>query len=198
MGLAAGLLIGTKFTGILYAGPFLLVIGWSFIKKFIKSKKPAHFFKKLLCIFLPILMTAGFWYVRNWIDIGTPLYPVEIPFITHLTPMQNSKTDPLLIGTSLAANITTVDQFNEFLFYFIKRTGEQWLLIVVVLTLGTKFSIQETLTFIRQRKKTRRSFPLALPLTIGSILYFLLLYFFVFLQPAIYWKRYAPPGSCMD
>lgn len=172
MGLAAGLLIGTKFTGILYAGPFLFSACWNLLVYWKKQKKLPAFAKKILLLALTIFITSGFWYIRNWMDIGSPLYPVEIPFITHLPKIQNAQQNPLPFDTSLAVNIKTAEQFNEFLFYFVKRTGGQWLLILLVIGLGLK----ETITTLLLKKSDKKPY-LSLLFIIGSVVYFLLYWF---------------------
>ncbi|MEW6202051.1 MAG: glycosyltransferase family 39 protein [bacterium] len=78
-GIASGLFIGTKSISLLYGTliflPFLFVAGKQRIKERLKS----------LFVFAALALAfGGFWYVRNWIATGNPVYPlrVEIAGIT--------------------------------------------------------------------------------------------------------------------
>lgn len=60
-GLASGLLLGTKISGIILLGVGLLFF-WSKIKSW-----------KWVLVAVPI---GGFWYLRNWLIMGNPMYPL--------------------------------------------------------------------------------------------------------------------------
>src|SRR5205814_9054023 len=70
IGIAIGLFAATKYTALLSAPLFLLLIdapvrgGWSR--------------RRWLIAIGAALVLAGPWFVRNWIDAGNPLYPVPI------------------------------------------------------------------------------------------------------------------------
>lgn len=66
-GLSIGLFVGTKYLGIPYAAILVILL-------LIFFRKP----KALLTILLGIFLTGSFFYLRNWLTTGNPLFPVEI------------------------------------------------------------------------------------------------------------------------
>jgi len=66
LGLAAGLLVGTKISGILYILPLLVIYGQSWKKK------------DLVIAGIVALVIGGSWYIRNWVWTGNPVYPASM------------------------------------------------------------------------------------------------------------------------
>ncbi len=67
VGLFIGLLIGTKYSGPLFA----CVIIVSYLRSLIINCT----LKNLIAFLIPVMVLGGFWYVRNVITIGNPIYP---------------------------------------------------------------------------------------------------------------------------
>jgi len=86
LGLATGLLIGTKISGILYLLPLLIIYGrnWSI--------------KKLVTAGLVAFVIGGSWYVRNWAWTGNPVYPSNI---FGLPGMVGFRTDDWVVWKTL-------------------------------------------------------------------------------------------------
>lgn len=74
-GLAAGLSLGTKATGIVFVPP-LLVLASAFAIK--RNKSPALAVSNLAAIWLLPLSVSGFWFGRNAVLTGNPLYPLHL------------------------------------------------------------------------------------------------------------------------
>lgn len=70
IGFFAGLLIGVKYSGILYATTLLVV----FIKQFFKYLNLRKFF----LFIIPTMLLGLSWYLRNYLLKGNPFYPVSI------------------------------------------------------------------------------------------------------------------------
>ena len=70
LGTSLGLLIGVKYSGVLYA--LILAV------LFYKDLKKKLSFEKVLIVLLPIILFGGAWYLRNYILTGNPFYPVSI------------------------------------------------------------------------------------------------------------------------
>jgi hypothetical protein len=78
-GLAAGLLLGTKGTGIVWAVALGLGAVVLVIIRIRRSRLPARAGLAALAGFLvACLALGGYWYARNWIETGNPGYPFEI------------------------------------------------------------------------------------------------------------------------
>ncbi|RJQ50596.1 MAG: hypothetical protein C4526_11635 [Nitrospiraceae bacterium] len=90
-GLAAGLLLGSKGSGPLFAGILsVALIVREFVRRF---KSPKHgspgaikaavkgltFY--LLFFFIPLFLMGGYWYIKNWVVYGNPVHPMEISFM---------------------------------------------------------------------------------------------------------------------
>ena len=71
MGIAAGLLIGVKYSGIFYV-VFLFFV---FVRQLIQSfDKPVKF----LSFFIPTFFFGFIWYIRNYLIKGNPFYPLNV------------------------------------------------------------------------------------------------------------------------
>lgn len=75
--LATGLLLGTKTTALPYA--LLLLIPFLYLS--IREAKKAP--PLLISVVLLILLFGGFTYIRNFIDTGNPLYPLDFRLYGH-------------------------------------------------------------------------------------------------------------------
>lgn len=72
LGITAGMLIGTKYSGPLFIIALLLVYGKNFVKYLS--------LKRLIVFLIPVVALGFFWYVRNYFVIGNPFYPLDTPF----------------------------------------------------------------------------------------------------------------------
>ena len=71
-GLAVGLLAGTKASTLPLAG-LLAAVG---VLAALRGRQPASKRVRCLALFsLPALATSGYWYLRNWIVLGNPIFP---------------------------------------------------------------------------------------------------------------------------
>jgi len=77
-GLAAGLAWGTKPTGTVFA-PLLILFGVSAIRRHAGSWE----FRRLLVLLTTTAAGCGFWYVRNALLTGNPLYPLQVTLFGH-------------------------------------------------------------------------------------------------------------------
>ncbi|MGZ3318306.1 MAG: glycosyltransferase family 39 protein, partial [Isosphaeraceae bacterium] len=74
-GLASGIALGTKPVGVVFVPPLLaLVLGAKAARSRSTRKTLAAFFLILFCL----LLTAGFWFGRNFLLTGNPLYPLHL------------------------------------------------------------------------------------------------------------------------
>ncbi|MBI5045339.1 MAG: hypothetical protein HZC02_05445 [Candidatus Levybacteria bacterium] len=73
LGILFGILIGSKYSGPLYA----IVLGIIYLKKF----KPLISPKNMLAFMIPIILLGIFWYIRNYLSWGTPIYPGSLLFM---------------------------------------------------------------------------------------------------------------------
>lgn len=67
LGMTSGMLIGSKYSGILFGGVLFFVFG--------RKVLAVLSFKKFLVFILPLIFIGGFWYIRNYAVTGNPMYP---------------------------------------------------------------------------------------------------------------------------
>ncbi|MBI5099800.1 MAG: hypothetical protein HZB30_11240 [Nitrospirae bacterium] len=90
-GLTAGILLGSKGSGPLFVGILSAAV---IIREFIwrsKSSEPEKvtaikiaiksFSFYLIFFFIPAFLMGGYWYIKNWMIYGNPVYPMEISFL---------------------------------------------------------------------------------------------------------------------
>jgi hypothetical protein len=76
LGLAFGMLVGTKYSGVLYVCALLAV--------YLKNVVQYVTLKRLIVFSLPVIILGLFWYVRNYFAINNPFYPLDMPFFKGL------------------------------------------------------------------------------------------------------------------
>jgi len=72
VGLFAGLALGTKYTGILAVPIILLCV---FLKKLFEGKLESPAIRKSIAAVAVAILVASPYYLRNWILLGSPVYP---------------------------------------------------------------------------------------------------------------------------
>lgn len=70
LGIALGMLIGTKYSGPLYGTVLVLFFG--------KKILPKITVQRLIGFILPVSIFGIFWYIRNFVITGNPFYPLAI------------------------------------------------------------------------------------------------------------------------
>lgn len=73
LGFVLGMLFGTKYSGSSFAIVLLLLYGFSLLK-YINLQKFIGFI-------IPFILLGIFWYIRNYLATGNPIYPVGISYI---------------------------------------------------------------------------------------------------------------------
>lgn len=93
-GLCLGLLAGVKYFAIGYA--ILLLCQWFLVRLFQRQLK-SDFFRQAGCILATSCLTGGYWYIRNLVVSGSPIYPL-------LAGGASASHHPRLLATTLAGN----------------------------------------------------------------------------------------------
>ncbi len=78
--LAAGGALGTKAVGLVFVPPLLLLALVEVLRR--KSPPTIKIVRASAIVLLP-LVTAGYWYVRNLLLTGNPVYPLEVRVLGH-------------------------------------------------------------------------------------------------------------------
>ena len=76
LGLFSGLLIGSKYTGPI----FFIILTIFYLKSFLHHIN----IKNLIIFLIPFSIFGLFWYIRNWLITGSPVYPQSILFLKGL------------------------------------------------------------------------------------------------------------------
>ncbi len=71
LGIVLGMFVGSKYSAPLYAGILFLFFGRGIVKKIN--------IKNTVVLIMPVLIIGGFWYLRNYLVMKNPLYPIAIP-----------------------------------------------------------------------------------------------------------------------
>lgn len=184
-GLALGLMMGIKATGIAFAGVFVLVIislcFWQY-RQGISSRW--SLWLQVIVILLALLATGTFWYLRTWRFYGNPVYPVEVQVLGWKLPGMGSvsrlfmtaNTPEAYRGRNIILNILTswLELGSESYNYYSRTRGlgPAWAALALPAVLPFTFSA------LRRRR------PPVLWM-VGLTLIFLIL------QPAAWWPRYV-------
>jgi hypothetical protein len=103
-GLAGGLALGSKSTGVVYCGVLAaLALALAFVRLRRGVLRPGASAAALSCFALPLVVLGGYWYARTWATFGNPFYPVRIavgsielfdgrPLEDYLSPPEYSNT----------------------------------------------------------------------------------------------------------
>jgi len=78
--LAAGGALGTKAVGLVFVPPLLLLALVEVLRR--SAPSPIKIRRASAIVLLP-LVTGGYWYVRNLIVTGNPVYPLEVRVFAH-------------------------------------------------------------------------------------------------------------------
>jgi hypothetical protein len=154
-GLALGLFLGTKYLGIVYGS--ILVLALLLISR---TKKT------IITASLGTVLTGSFFYIRNWINAGNPLFPVEINIFNYILFQGHAGMNEKISSTSLSNNVKDLGTLKEFIFNFHYMTGYQSVLIVIACSLSIFFLL----------KKSGKNLKPLLLLLIGTLVYFFLYY----------------------
>jgi|GEM_PF-2151516 len=117
-GLNIGLLLGTKYLGIVISiiPIFLLLL----ICIFTKIQKR---WKLLGISAISAFITGGFFYIRNWINSGNPIFPVDLKIFGIKIFEGYLGTNEKLLNTSLAENIENLEGVKSFLIQYYNLIG---------------------------------------------------------------------------
>ncbi len=78
--LAAGLALGTKSVALVFVPPLLALAGVGVVRG--TASAPVKIIRAAAIVALPLL-TGGYWYGRNLIVTGNPVYPLEVRLLSH-------------------------------------------------------------------------------------------------------------------
>lgn len=103
IGLLSGMLIGSKYTGLLY----FLILFIVYVKELINYLS----FKRLIIFLIPFSLFGLFWYLRNFLLTGSPVYPQSVLFFKGLEGWQSYLSVPLWKAIIETPNL----MFNAFI-----------------------------------------------------------------------------------
>ncbi len=168
-GLAGGLMIGTKYLGLAYAAPLVILIAiWTFWRFWGRKNL---IFRRATVVMSGFILSGAYFYLRNWFDSGNPLFPVEVSFggWTVLEGYRGAGVNEVLGNTSILANLDSWADFKEKTKFFFYRTGPFGLFSVLMplVLLGTAL-----IYWFQKKKSGLKSIGLLLLLALLSAFYF--------------------------
>lgn len=191
-GLSLGLFIGTKYLGLIYGSLLVLTfLAIGFVGIIRKQITVKLFTKGTMLAGLMTILTGGFFYIRNWLSAGNPLFPVEVKLGSWqiFQGYSGGGVNELLQTTSLLKNVTDWQSLSEFLTHYFYITSP----IGVLMTLLPVLLLLAAISCIIQKRKATVIFKyilLALALTVLFYLYWKAPYTFRDLHANI---RYSMP-----
>lgn len=167
-GLNIGLLAGTKYPGILIGIiPILLLLIVLFSKS--SEKKLLEKFKLAGMSAASALLTGSFFFIRNWIDSGNPIFPVEVKAFGWKIFDGYLGTNEKLLNTSLIENIKDVEGIKTFIVQYYNLIGLPGILAIISIIGVWGIFIYKLFT-----KNSKEDLKLSIILLISSLLYLFL------------------------
>lgn len=175
-GLALGLFAGTKYLGLVYSLPLIaFAVAWivGIYRKQIKRG-----LKHCGIFFGAMFATGGFFYLRNLVDTGNPVFPTEVSLFGHTILGGYGNLTNNLIETSLVNNVPVLRPFAYFFDRAFVMVGAPGILLLIsVLTFILVFLYYLVHAGItRQSKMDRQRIEL---LVISTIILLLLVFYTV-------------------
>lgn len=172
-GLSIGLFIGTKYLGLVYGALMVLLLAG--IAFYHAKNKKIKLYKAGFITIAGILFTGSFFYVRNWIDSGNPLFPVDVNFsgINIFEGYQGVNEN--LKSTSLLENFHNPGRIREFLKTFFYITGPFGIISIFMPLIIFCFTTAKiTLNKFKKIKIDKKDILMPILLALGILLYFYL------------------------
>jgi len=159
--LSLGLFIGTKYLGIPYAFPLILIATYLYIK--ISRNFNFNYQKNLKNIsqlFSFILLGGSFWYIRNWLNSGNPIFPTDVKIGNFQIFRGYGNLTERIFNDTLTANIKDVFELNLFLDGFFTKAGIQTYIFPLLLIIATGyilFTLFQTFFHLKTHEKSKIS-----------------------------------------
>lgn len=122
-GFTLGVFVGVKYLGLPYLFPFAFLILYFLIKQF--NGKWLDFSKVCLIVFSGGFLGGGFWYLRNWIQSGNPLFPVEVKLGDFVLFDGIDGMTENVLSSSLLNQVDSLEKLKEFVVKFYYMVGGQ-------------------------------------------------------------------------
>lgn len=170
MAFSIGLFIGTKYLGLVYGAVLFVVAAGAFLYfsrgRFFHRENQVS--PTAIKVILLILLGGGFWYIRNWFDVGNPLYPAGVELfgkniLTGYAPINDN-----LNSFSLAYNLASWSMWQDFFTKFTSMLAfNSYLFIFAFLLVAAKLVKQVW-------QKSKENFLISGGLLLAMLIYFLL------------------------
>lgn len=184
LGLALGLMMGMKSTGVAFAAILILAIlgsgFWQYRRGLFRKRALGL---QVTAIILALLATGSFWYIRTWWFYGNPIYPVQLKVLGWSLPglgsvsqlFMTANTPEAYRGRNMILNILTswLELGNESYNYYSRTRGLGPVWAALALPALLPFTVAAW------RRRTPALWMVGLSLI------------FLMVQPAAWWPRYV-------
>lgn len=130
-GLALGLFAGTKYLGLVYSLPLIaFAIAWTVG---IYRKQLSRAMRHIGVFIGSMLATGGFFYLRNLVDTGNPVFPTDVTVFGHTILKGYGNITGNLVETSLVNNVPVLKPFAYFFDRAFVMVGAPGILLMICL-----------------------------------------------------------------
>lgn len=172
-GLSIGLFIGTKYLGLVYGAILVLLLtGIAFCQS---RNRQIKLLKAGFVTLAGILLTGSFFYIRNWVDSGNPLFPIDVNFLGINIFEGYQGINENLKSTSLLENFHNKGRIKEFLKTFFYITGPYGIIsILMPLIILPIITAKIILNYLKRITVENKEILIPFLLALGILLYFYL------------------------
>jgi len=186
LGLSIGLFMGTKYLGLAYSLPILFA---SFVVYMLNIKDKIYMKGSVMAL-ISWFVLGSFFYIRNWLNSGNPIFPVEIS-ISNLVLFKGYKgTDEVLQGTSIMSHVFEPSAWMQLFNAFTTMWGYTGWFILSCTPVVAVLALMQ----IKKSKESRIVFLLVIGVIIYLILYSLAPYSW---RNLIHNVRFAMPALAL-
>lgn len=159
LGMAYGLFVGSKYLALPYAFLTFLPLAFYFMKHFLDKKTKKSIYLLFLALgFAGFFLTGGFWYMRNFMLTGNPIFPAEVKIGSVVLFEGYGNMTEQILNWSLIKNLDTFAEIKSFIKQYLFRTGWQTIVLGAAYLVGIFFYILK-----KSQRKTTLFFLIIMP-----------------------------------
>lgn len=165
--LSLGLFTGTKYLGVMMAPP-LMVLFITLLLKY--RKKWSNVAKECAILFAGFMSTGSFFYIRNWLNSGNPVFPAEVKLGNWIIFEGYNGIKNRLFSSTLTGNIPDFSIVKKLIYDYFLHTHWQIFMIGAAVFAMIIFMV----VLAMKKNKNSKDLAIASLLLVNACLYFYL------------------------